>query len=202
MNLFDENKQGQSTPKKEKVKISVQDIEVLDKIAKLEKLTNEIKNAKLKADIISSELKEYSQNKWLDLYDSQQENPGTVIFQSENEEEVGQFLLVPQDRYSAINKEKANELISEYGEDIVEVETSYTFDPKMVEKYSKVISQLIMNSSEIEDDDKRNIIVANSNYKVAKGTIDNLSVYGDVYSVFEDTKPVFSIKNPKIINLE
>lgn len=202
MNLFDENKQGQSTPKKEKVKISVQDIEVLDKIAKLEKLTNEIKNAKLKADIISSELKEYSQNKWLDLYDSQQENPGTVIFQSENEEEVGQFLLVPQDRYSTINKEKANELISEYGEDIVEVETSYTFDPKMVEKYSKVISQLIMNSSDIEDDDKRNIIVANSNYKVAKGTIDNLSAYGDVYSVFEDTKPVFSIKNPKIINLE
>jgi hypothetical protein len=108
-------------------------------------------------------------------------------------------MFVPSDKYITISPERAEELQETYGEEIVEEETTFSFDSTMIEKYGEILSRLIEESDEIKESDKEKIIKAVTKYSVAKGTIDKFSTYGDVNEVMEDVKPVVSLKNVEII---
>jgi hypothetical protein len=69
----------------------------------------------------------------------------------------------------------------------------------MVEKYGSVLSELISNSDEIDEEDKEKIVKAVTKFVVAKGTIDKLKTYGPVNEVFEAVKPVVMLKGPEVI---
>lgn len=186
--------------KEQKVRLEVEDPGFFDNVKKLEELQDTLKSAKAKADLISDELKGIAKEKWADLYQDTKRNPESVMIVQENEAgDTAQFMLVPSDKYISINEERAEELKEQYGEDIVEEKTSFSFDDAMIEKYGEVLSTLIEECDEIPEKDKEKIIKATTTYTVSKGTIDKFSQYGDVYELIETVKPVMAIKNVEVI---
>lgn len=186
--------------KDEKVRIKIEDTSFFDKIEKLEVLQDQMKVAKAKADMISDELRDLGKSEWAKLYDQTGKNPGSVMLEQVNDtDDVAQLMFVPTDKYITITPERAEELQETYGEEIVEEETTFSFDSAMIEKYGEILSRLIEESDEIKDTDKEKIIKATTKYSVAKGTIDKFSAYGDVNEVMEAVKPVVALKNVEII---
>jgi len=186
--------------KDEKVRITIEDEAFFNKIQKLEVLNDQMKVAKAKADMISDELRDLGKSEWAKLYDSTGKNPGSVMLEHVSAtDDVAQLMFVPSDKYITISPERAEELQETYGEEIVEEETTFSFDSSMIEKYGEILSRLIEESDEIKDADKEKIIKATTKYSVAKGTIDKFSTYGDVNEVMEAVKPVVSLKNVEVI---
>ena len=185
--------------KDEKVRIAIEDKTFFDKIEKLEVLQDQMKVAKAKADMISDELRDLGKSEWAKLYDQTGKNPGSVMLEQVNAEDVAQLMFIPTDKYITITPERAEELQETYGVEIVEEETTFSFDSAMIEKYGEILSRLIEESDEIKDTDKEKIIKATTKYSVAKGTIDKFATYGDVNEVMDAVKPVVALKNVEII---
>jgi hypothetical protein len=202
-NLFSKAKKVAATPTKsakdKKVRISVTDPNFFSKVEKLEQLNDTLKSAKAQADMISDELKDLAKAEWCEYYDKTGKNPESVMIVQEVSGDTAQLMLVPSDKYITVTEARAEELRETYGDEIVEEETTFSFDSAMIEKYGEVLSMLIENCADITDADKEKIIKATTKYAVAKGTIDKLNQYGDVTEVMEAVKPVVSLKNVEVI---
>ena len=185
--------------KDEKVRLVVEDPTFFSKVEKLEALNDQMKAAKAKADMISDELRDVAKTEWLNQYERTNKNPESVMICQSQDDDTAQFMFIPMDKYITITADRAEELQETFGEEIVEEETTFSFDSAMIEKYGEILSRLIEESDEIKDADKEKIIKATTKYSVAKGTIDKFSTYGDVNEVMEDVKPVVSLKNVEII---
>jgi hypothetical protein len=202
-NLF--NKAKKSAPKtkaakNEKVRVRIENPDFFQKIQKLEELNDTLKSAKAKADIINDEIRDISKEEWVKLYSETGKNPGSVFFEAVNDlDDTAQVMFVPSDRYITINEERAEELREEYGEEIIEEDTTFSFDPLMIEKYGEVLSRLIEECEEINENDKEKIIKATTKFSIAKGTIDKMKEYGNVEVLMEVIKPVVSLKNIEVI---
>jgi hypothetical protein len=188
-----------SKGKEEKVRLVVEDPTFFSKVEKLEALNDQMKAAKAKADMISDELRDVAKTEWLNQYERTNKNPESVMICQSQDEDTAQFMFIPMDKYITITADRAEELQETFGEEIVEEETTFSFDSAMIEKYGEILSRLIEESDEIKDADKEKIIKATTKYSVAKGTIDKFSTYGDVVEVMEAVKPVVSLKNVEII---
>jgi hypothetical protein len=200
--LFEKAKKAapvKTSKKDDKVRISIEDPTFFEKIEKLESLQDQLKSAKAKADMISDELRDLGKSEWANLYDKTGKNPGSVLLVQENGDDTASLLFTPSDKYITITEARAEELRDVYGDEIVTEETTFGFDSTMIEKYGEILSRLIEESVEISERDKEKIITAKTTYTVAKGTIDNLSKFGEVSVVMEDVKPVVALKNVEII---
>jgi len=109
-------------------------------------------------------------------------------------------MFVPSDRYLKVDEDEVDNLKEDFGNDIISEESKYTFDNKMVEKYGEVLSKLILECDDIEEDDKKKIIKTTKNISIKKGTIDKMSEIGNVKEVYEAVRPIVSLKNVSIIN--
>ena len=202
-NLFSKAKKSApaktTKAKDEKVRLVVEDPTFFSKVEKLEALNDQMKAAKAKADMISDELRDVAKTEWLNQYEKTNKNPESVMICQSQDDDTAQFMFIPMDKYITITAERAEELQETFGEEIVEEETTFSFDSAMIEKYGEILSRLIEESDEIKDADKEKIIKATTKYSVAKGTIDKFSTYGDVVEVMEAVKPVVSLKNVEII---
>jgi hypothetical protein len=202
-NLFSKAKkvavEKPSAKEDKKVRINVADAAFFDKIQALETLNDRMKADKAKADMISDEVREVSKEKWAELYQKTGKNPGSVMVEAKSGLDTAQVMFVPTDRYITINAEKAETLREEYGDDIVEENTTFSFDDEMIQKYGEILSTLIENSGEIADADKDKIIKAVTKFTVAKGTIDVMKNYGKVNEVMEAVRPVVMLKGPEVI---
>lgn len=201
-NLFKKAKKVEkktSKLKDEKVRVLVDTDDFFQKIEDLELLQDSMKRDKARADMIVDEIKEIGRTKWSDLYKSTGKNPGSIMLENVNNLDTAQVMFVPSDKYITIDEERSNELSETYGDDIVTEETKFEFDAKMIEKYGEVLSDLIMNSSDISESDKEKIIKSSTKYSIAKGTIDKLDSYGEVFELLETVKPVISLKNVSVI---
>ena len=202
-NLFAKAKstaKTKTTDKKDsKVRINVEDPLFFDKISNLEKLQENMKRDKAKADMISDEIKDLGKEKWAELYQKTGRNPGSVMLESVVAGDTAQVMFVPSDKYITLTAEKAEILREEYGEEIVEEKTTFAFDNDMIEKYGEVLSRLIEESDEIDEDDKGKIIKAVTAFSVAKGTIDVMKSYGNVSKVMEEVRPVIALKGAEVV---
>jgi hypothetical protein len=185
--------------KEEKVRLVVEDPTFFTKVQKLEELNDTMKSAKAKADMISDELRDVAKTEWLNQYERTNKNPESVMICQSQDDDTAQFMFIPMDKYITITEARADELQETYGAEIVEEETTFSFDSTMIEKYGEVLSMLIENCPDIDDKDKEKIIKATTKYSVAKGTIDNFAKYGDVIEVMEAVKPVVALKNIEVI---
>jgi hypothetical protein len=203
MSLFTKAKKAapakSNKAKDQKVRLTVDYPTFFEKVQKLEELNDTLKSAKAKADMISDELRDVAKEAWIEQYSKTGKNPESVIVCQENGLDVAQLMIIPTDRYITINEERAEELRETYGEEIVEEETTFSFDSQMIEKYGEILSKLIEESDEIDEKDKERIIKATTKFSVAKGTLDKMAEYGNVESVMEDVKPVVALKNIEVI---
>jgi predicted house-cleaning noncanonical NTP pyrophosphatase (MazG superfamily) len=185
--------------KDKKVRLQVTDPTFFSKVEKLEQLNDTLKSAKAQADMISDEIKDLAKSEWVDYYSQTGKNPESVMIVQEVAGDTAQVMFIPTDKYITVTEARAEELRETYGEEIVEEETTFSFDSTMIEKYGEVLSMLIENCADITDADKEKIIKATTKYSVAKGTIDKLNQYGDVTEVMEAVKPVVALKNVEVI---
>lgn len=201
-NLFSKAKSvaPKTKVKDEKVRVNLNDFEFFNKVSTLEMLQDRMKSDKAQADMLSDEIKDLSKEEWVRLYDKSGKNPGSILVESQHDGQTATVMYVPSDKYISLNADRADALVSKYGDDIVEEKTTFAFDNDMIEKYGEVLSNLIMNSNDISDDDKERIIKATTTFSVAKGTIDRMTQFGSVNEVMDEIKPVISLKNVEVIN--
>ena len=99
-----------------------------------------------------------------------------------------------------VDEAKAQLIEKELGEDIVTQEVKYVFNPELLQKYSAALSQIILQSDEISEQDKPNLIQAEKKFGIAKGTIERL------YVMFPDAiekainliQPIFALKGCRV----
>ena len=185
--------------KDKKIRLQVTDPTFFSKVEKLEQLNDTLKSAKAQADMISDEIKDMAKSEWVDYYSQTGKNPESVMIVQEVAGDTAQVMFIPTDKYITVTEARAEELRETYGEEIVEEDTTFSFDSTMIEKYGEVLSMLIENCAEISEADREKIIKATTKYSVAKGTIDKLNQYGDVTEVMEAVKPVVALKNVEVI---
>jgi hypothetical protein len=181
-----------------KVRVTV-DGDMFNKIQQLEILNDRMKADKAKADIISDEVRDVAKTEWAKLYQKTGKNPGSIMIEAKDKLDIAQVMFIPQDKYISINADRAESLREEFGDSIVEETTTFSFDETMIEKYGEVLSQLIEQSSDIDEADKDKIIKAVSKFTIAKGTIDVMKGFGKINEVMDAIKPVVMLKGPEVI---
>jgi dihydroxyacetone kinase-like predicted kinase len=202
-NLFSKAKSTapkSSAKKDEKVRINLNDSDFFNKVSMLEMIQDRMKSDKAQADMLADEIKDLSKEEWIRLYEKTGKNPGSIFVESIMDGQTAQVMFVPSDKYITLNPDRAEVLMEKYGVDIVEEKTTFSFDNDMIEKYGEILSNLIMNSRDISEDDKERIIKASTSFSVAKGTIDKMKFYGPINEIMDEVKPVVALKNVEIVN--
>jgi hypothetical protein len=101
-------------------------------------------------------------------------------------------MLIVMDKYTIVDENKAVILGSYDG--LLAENVVYKFNAELVEKYGQVLSELILNSADIDDIDKGNLITGEKSYSVAKGSIDRLMQFNDPKQIFELINPIIALK--------
>lgn len=190
--------------KEKKVRVTVDIPGFFEKLKRQAFLKQEIKSYEAESELLDDEIKEVGKEEWAKLYDNSGVNPESIMIEAKQGLNTAQYMLLMSDKYIKIDSARAEYLKENYGADIVNETETYEFDQKMVEKYGEVISDLIMNCEQIEENDKEKIIKAVVSNTVAKGTIDKLKIYADksgvkVADMVDIVKPVISAKNVEYI---
>ena len=178
--------------------------ELFELIKDYQEITSENKKLTKKVGVIKNKLSKLALSEYLDKYQEDNQNPGSIIIEAMDilTDEIGQYLFVPQDRYISIKtEEEADEIEQKYGKGVVSRKITHSINPDMLEKYSSVISDLITNSEEIEQEDKGKIFNTSEVYSISDGTINKLNLLqeNDIKEVFNGIRPVVSIRDAKII---
>jgi len=161
----------------------------LERLSELRDLVSEY-TAEMK--MLEGTTKELAKEKFVELYQDNG-NPGSFRLEGDK---GGKILVIPMDRYITIQEDRADQISEQYGEELVEVKTTFAFNPDVLARNEETISKLIMTCKDITKKDKENLIVAESKFSIAKGSIKNLLKYGGkLKEVFEAINPVFQLKN-------
>jgi hypothetical protein len=193
INIFDsaKGKPKPSSSAKDKPTVEVDGIEA--QLNELQNLKTQIANLETELDVVTDEIKTIAKEKFVELYLENGRNPNTFLLKDGS----GCVMVIPTDKYISIKDEdRANQLIENYGEDIVTIDEKYYFNPEVLERNMKAIEKLIRDAKSIGDADKQNLLIREVKYSVTKGTIDELYDYGeDMEAVINDIQPIITLKN-------
>lgn len=195
-NLFEKAKT--KTAKKAVEKHEVVNLPGLESSLKeMERINEELAALEAKKALIDVEVRDTAKQAMIDLYNQKKSFPGTLKIKAGEME----FQFITSDRYKKIEEEDYDELKEKYGDEIVEENTVFSFNTAILMKHMDHISDLIMNSKKLSEEDKENLLVTSTSYTVKKGTIKSLfsfkKVKKCVEQIIEDIQPVFSIKAVK-----
>lgn len=182
--------------KKDKPTIRIQGDEFDANLKAFVDLKRQFDNVKTQLTLVQGYIKDETLGRWYKLYETNRSYPGSVLVTSDSE---SSFMFAPSDKYLTINDERARELKGRYGDDIVTENVKFSFNSQLLEKYAEVLTNLIQNSNDIDEEDKMNLIVAEKSLSVSKGSIEKALTTGkgDVKSYLEDIQPVYSLRTPK-----
>jgi hypothetical protein len=196
-NLFDKSKAKATTKKAEKHEIVNISKEFGDSLARISKIDMELASLEAERVTLDSEVREEAKEAMAKLYQSKNSFPGTIKVLAGSHS----FMFITSDKYIKIDEERGKELRKIYGNDCVSDTTVFTLNSALVEKYSDELSNLIMSSKKITEEDKEKLIESNTTWAIAKGTVNNLRTgkfaKRTISEIIEDIKPIFSIKSIK-----
>lgn len=192
-NLFSIAKQNapeKKASKKDKESINVKGI--AKSIARYDELKELIKNSEAELEVVAGSLKQVGKEKFLEMYNGRRRRPESFNL-ADGDHKV---LYIVQDAYkgdrSGMSEEKV-ELFEQFPE-VLDTSVTYTFNPEVLNRVGDKISQIIMASKLISDEDKMNLIVATSKTTIKKGTIERLLEYEDPTMMFELIEPIVALK--------
>lgn len=180
-----------SKPKDNKEVVYVDGLE--PKLLELEFLKAQIEDLKSQLNGVADEIKNISKEKFVELYKSKKSNPNTFLIKDGE----GCVMVIPTDKYTSIKDEdRVNELIDEYGDDIITTDGQWVFNTEVLERNIDAIKQLLMDAKTISNEDKKNLLVNEKSYSISKGYIDKLAQYGSkIGTVVDDIQPIIALKN-------
>lgn len=196
-NLFDKSKATATVKKAEKHEILTISKEFEKSLERMAAIDAKMAELKAEKDILDLDVREAAKGGMINLYNQKKAFPGTLKIIAGTRS----FLFITSDKYITIDEDGAKELIKKYGKEIITENTVFTLDSKLVEKYSQVLSDLIMNSKKILAEDKEELIKSTTTWSIAKGTIEKLRnttfAKFNLNKVIEDIRPIFSVKANK-----
>lgn len=187
-NLFAKTTTKTTAPKKADKKI-VRSTELGGKVSRYAELKQEIEALTGELKMIEGDIKVKGRELFLQEYHKQRSTPDSFKLQDET---GATCLFIVMDKYTSVDEEKA-EVLRNFdgllGENVV-----YKFNTELVEKYGAILSDLIVSSPDIADEDKGNLISGEKTYSVAKGSIDRLLQYDNPEQVLELINPICALK--------
>ena len=164
-------------------------------IAEYKRLNEKIKMLTADKELIGGKLKAIGKEKFIELYEQKNKTPENFLLADGDES----ILFMVQDKYIKVTPEK-EAMLESYGKGLVETVTTYKFT-ELIEKklpngqtIGEVVVGLIMDSQVIPENDKMNLITAESVTRVPKGTIDRLMEYDNPEEVFNLIEPITALK--------
>jgi len=184
---------------KEKRIVQIEDEDLKNHISDYSKKQKELKDLKKDSDGVSKIIKTIAEKKWLELYNEDGTNPGTIVIEAEDGfGSMASITYVPSNRFTSVSDKNLESIIETIGDEYIEIETEHVIDSNIYEKYSDLINDFIINNENIETKDKIGFIKKVDKFSIDKNIMDNLDGLDNVSvsKVFETIKPVFSIKDP------
>lgn len=187
INLFAMPKAKQSTKTKEKQTFRA-DI-LADKISQFMALKDQIEAATGQIKMLEGDIKDIGRELFLKEYRKGKVKPESFKI----EDKTGaSCLFICMDKYTTVDETKAEVLRNFDG--LLEEKQTFKINSELVEKYAETLSELILKSKKISDEDKANLIQGELAYSVKKGSIDRLMQYDNPDMVFELINPIVSLK--------
>lgn len=192
-NLFATAKQNapeKKSAKKEKESVQVKGL--AKSLARYDELKEAIKNSEAEMEVLAGTIKQVGKEKFLELYETRNRKPESFHL-ADGDHKV---LYIVQDAYKGDRSGMSAEKIAlfEDFDDVLETNTTYSFNPDVLNRVGDKISQIIMSSKLISDEDKANLIVATSKTTIKKGTIEKLMDYDNPTMMFELIEPIVALK--------
>lgn len=192
-NLFATAKQNapeKKSAKKEKESVQVKGL--AKSLARYDELKEAIKNSEAEMEVLAGTIKQVGKEKFLELYETRNRKPESFHL-ADGDHKV---LYIVQDAYKGDRSGMSAEKVAlfEDFDDVLETNTTYSFNPDVLNRVGDKISQIIMGSKLISDEDKANLIVATSKTTIKKGTIEKLMDYDNPTMMFELIEPIVALK--------
>jgi len=186
--IFDVAKKAEPKAKssKEKKEVEVQGIE--SEISRYDELKSIINNAKAEQEVIGGRLKEIGKEKYLELYEAIKSKPDNFNLADGDEK----IMFIVMDKYKKVEPEK--EVILEQYDGLLEKVTTYSFNPEVLERVGDALNNLIMNSKDISEEDKKKLLVVDTTIAIKKGSIDRLMNYENPEEIFNLIEPILALK--------
>jgi hypothetical protein len=163
--------------------------ELGNKIQRFAELKQLIDSATGELKMIEGDIKGIGKKLFMSEYKQQRSTPDNFKIQDET---GNSCMFICMDKYTIVDETKAGILANFDG--LLAENVVYKFNADLVEKYGAVLSELILNCSDIDDLDKGNLISGEKTFSVAKGSIDRLMQYDSPEQVFELINPIVALK--------
>jgi len=187
-NLFASATKVKETAKKTDKKV-INAPELGNKIQRFAELKQLIDSATGELKMIEGDIKGIGKGLFMSEYKQQRSTPDNFKIQDET---GNSCMFICMDKYTIVDETKAGILANFDG--LLAENVVYKFNADLVEKYGAVLSELILNCTDIDDLDKGNLISGEKTFSVAKGSIDRLMQYDSPEQVFELINPIVALK--------
>ena len=187
-NLFASATKVKETAKKTDKKV-INAPELGNKIQRFAELKQLIDSATGELKMIEGDIKGIGKKLFMSEYKQQRSTPDNFKIQDET---GNSCMFICMDKYTIVDETKAGILANFEG--LLAENVVYKFNADLVEKYGAVLSELILNCSDIDDLDKGNLISGEKTFSVAKGSIDRLMQYANPDQVYELINPIIALK--------
>jgi hypothetical protein len=187
-NLFASATKVKETAKKTDKKV-INAPELGNKIQRFAELKQLIDSATGELKMIEGDIKGIGKKLFMSEYKAQRSTPDNFKIQDET---GNSCMFICMDKYTIVDETKAGILANFDG--LLAENVVYKFNADLVEKYGAVLSELILNCSDIDDLDKGNLISGEKTFSVAKGSIDRLMQYANPEQVYELINPIVALK--------
>ena len=187
-NLFATATKVKETAKKTDKKV-INAPELGNKIQRFAELKQLIDSATGELKMIEGDIKGIGKKMFMSEYKAQRSTPDNFKIQDET---GNSCMFICMDKYTIVDETKAGILANFDG--LLAENVVYKFNADLVEKYGAVLSELILNCSDIDDLDKGNLISGEKTFSVAKGSIDRLMQYANPEQVYELINPIVALK--------
>ena len=187
-NLFATATKVKETAKKTDKKV-INAPELGNKIQRFAELKQLIDSATGELKMIEGDIKGIGKKLFMSEYKQQRSTPDNFKIQDET---GNSCMFICMDKYTIVDETKAG--IQANFEGLLAENVVYKFNADLVEKYGAVLSELILNCSDIDDLDKGNLISGEKTFSVAKGSIDRLMQYANPEQVYELINPIVALK--------
>jgi hypothetical protein len=187
-NLFASATKVKETAKKTDKKV-INAPELGNKIQRFAELKQLIDSATGELKMIEGDIKGIGKKLFMSEYKQQRSTPDNFKIQDET---GNSCMFICMDKYTIVDETKAGILANFEG--LLAENVVYKFNADLVEKYGAVLSEFILNCSDIDDLDKGNLISGEKTFSVAKGSIDRLMQYANPDQVYELINPIVALK--------
>ena len=187
-NLFASATKVKETAKKTDKKV-INAPELGNKIQRFAELKQLIDSATGELKMIEGDIKGIGKKLFMSEYKAQRSTPDNFKIQDET---GNSCMFICMDKYTIVDETKAGILANFEG--LLAENVVYKFNADLVEKYGAVLSEFILNCSDIDDLDKGNLISGEKTFSVAKGSIDRLMQYANPEQVYELINPSVALK--------